>query len=64
MVKNSIIDTVVPIFLIIIAVAFIYWKFGEPLKRLWHGIKSALNMGGGKVVEAYQGTREIIYEPG
>jgi hypothetical protein len=61
---DKIINTIIPILLIVIAVGFVYWKFGEPLKKLWGLIRGLFDSGKGRAVETYRGTREIIYEPG
>jgi hypothetical protein len=59
---NTIINFLIPIILVIIAIAFVWWKFGEPLTKLWELIKGVFVSGKDKTVQTYQNSREIVYD--
>jgi hypothetical protein len=65
MVQNQlsvIINTAIPIILIVVFIAFIIWKFGEPLNKLWGFIKGLFASSKEKTVEMYQSQKEIVYD--
>jgi hypothetical protein len=59
---NSFVNTAIPIILIIIAVGWIWWKFGEPLKKLGGLIIGLFSSGKNRAVQSYQSTKEIVYD--
>jgi len=61
---DEILNFIIPVLLIIIAIAFVYWKFGEPLGKLWGLVKGLFNTGKSRAIQTYHGSREIVYEPG
>jgi hypothetical protein len=59
---SSIVNTAIPIILIIVAIAFIWWKFSEPLKKLGEFIKGLFASGKERTAQAYQSSKEIVYD--
>jgi hypothetical protein len=59
---NSFINTAVPIILVIVAIGFVWWKFGEPLKKLGEFLKGLFTSGKDRAAETYQSSKEIVYD--
>lgn len=59
---SSILNTLIPILLIIIPIIFIWWKFSEPLKKFWDLIAGAFSSGKEKTYQTYTNSKEIIYD--
>jgi len=59
---DSIVNTLIPIILIIIAVVFVWWKFSEPLKKFGQLISGMFASSKEKTVQTYQSSKEIVYD--
>ena len=59
---GSLINSLVPIILIIVAIVFIWWKFSEPLTKFWELIRGAFSSGKERSVQTYQTGKEIVYD--
>ena len=59
---NDFINIAIPIILIIIAVGWVWIKFGEPLKKLGGLIIGLFSSSKNRAVQSYQSSKEIVYD--